>query len=145
MTSLPNRCLCRPAVLGALSAVDQQLQALRSSLAASSAAPDVGQQLAGIASAWGAFLAAFNGSQVGPGLGRSCLLMPRQVPFLRLAHCRPALPLQLSLSELHAVAASLQTAAPLLGLPVLTTRTAAAVQRSQYAALTSPSGINLFR
>lgn len=43
------------------------------------------------------------------------------------------------------MAASLQTAAPLLGLPVLTTSAAAAVQRSQYAALTSLSGINLFR
>jgi hypothetical protein len=51
---------------------------------------------------------------------------------------------RLSLPELQAVAASLQTAAPLLGLPVLTTSAAAAVQRSQYAALTSLSGINLF-
>ncbi|PRW20834.1 hypothetical protein C2E21_8605 [Chlorella sorokiniana] len=100
-------------VLSALGAADQQLQALRAALAAFAAAADAGQHLAAVASAWGALMTAYNGSQ-------------------------------LSLPELQAVAASLQTAAPLLGLPVLTTSAAAAVQRSQYAALTSLSGINLF-
>jgi len=56
---------CCPAVLGALNSVDQHLQALRAALAASAAAADSGQRLAGIVSAWGALMNAYNGSQVG--------------------------------------------------------------------------------
>ena len=63
------------AVLGALSAARQQLQALRASLAAAGTLADSGQHLAGISAAWEKFVGAYSGSQVGGprrGMGHAC-------------------------------------------------------------------------
>lgn len=73
-----------PAVLRALGAAGQQLQALQAALAATAAAADPGQQVAGIAAAWGGFVSAYNGSQVGRlRFGPPCA-------ELRWEHARPA-------------------------------------------------------
>lgn len=64
----------------------------------------------------------------------------QQVHTPSLAGC----PQQVSLADLQAVAASLHTAAPLLGLPVIST-TSGAAQQGQALALSSLVGIKLFK
>lgn len=69
----------------------------------------------------------------------------RPLSFLSARFCTSTLApaTQVSLADLQAVAASLQTAAPLLGLPVISA--AGATQQRSALALASLAGINLFR
>lgn len=104
------------AVLGALSAADQQLQALRAALAASAASVDSGQQLAAIASAWGNLMTAYNGSQVRPGASIHCHPPSRLLPRTAALASGGSLPAHLAIPYAPLLMPTESTALPACSL-----------------------------
>ena len=131
-------------MLSALGVAQQQLQQLRAGLTGAAAYSGSGQQLAAISEAWGAFMGAYASKQVSTGPNWAWTWGDAPHPRLSRGPPHPLVrPLQVSLADLQGVAASLQTAAPLLGLPVISAAAAGTAQ-ARYS-LASLSGVDLFR